>query len=321
MKKTTDFANTTKRTSVFDMQSFLGNSQANNIIEIPIASLTDYPNQPFKRYTDDKLAEMAEDIAQNGVLHPILVRVIGDDKYQILSGHNRRYASELAGLTTVPCKIIYNCNDNVAARIMVNCNLNQREQLLPSEKAYAYKIQIESYDGNIKSFADDNKVGRSSVFRYLRLTFLSPTLLDMVDRNTITLVTGESLSYLSPEQQRTLVSYCMDNSLSIEQRHADALKEMCKDKPDFILDDEILDEVFGKNKKSKSTSKAKKEVIKLDKAEVEQYIPDSIDIDDLDEVKRFIMLAVTQYAAVVLRHSESHDGTIEEEGIIDEIVL
>lgn len=291
-------ASNANQASVFNMQAFLENN--NNIIELPIDKLIDYPNQPFRRYSEEKLKEMADDIAQNGVLHPIIVRIIADDKYQILSGHNRKYGCELAGLPTAPCKIIYNCDDNQAARIMVNCNLNQREQLLPSEKAFAYKIQLETYNGKVGDFANENNVGRTSIFRYLRLTYLSQTLLDLVDKGKISLVGGENLSYLSSQQQKDLTSYIIENKLFIGQNHTETLKELCKDRPNVFLDDGTLDEVFGRNKKAARAAK-KQRKIKINFDDIKELLPDTIDTNDDGVVVSYI---ITMLVAVQDKNEE-----------------
>ena len=162
--------------------------------ELPVDLLTDYPDQPFRAYTEDKLAELAADIGANGIISPLSVRSMPGGTYQILAGHNRRAAARLAGLDKVPC-IVRDVDDDAAALIVVNTNLNQRDELLPSEKAKAYKIQLEALKHQGKSTSRQfvgksesaDAVGEMSgergrqIQRYIRLNNLVPELLELVD--------------------------------------------------------------------------------------------------------------------------------------------
>jgi len=177
----------TKEQAAFVISSFASSSDA--VTQIQLDMLVPFEGQPFKPYSQEKLMELVEDIKINGILSPVIVRIINDGKYQILAGHNRTNAGRLAGLTTVPC-IIKQCDDNEAMLIVVNTNLNQRQELLPSEKAFAYKMQLEAMKrqagrpkdnsrqvvGNLETAdiigQNSNESGRQ-IQRYIRLTYVT----------------------------------------------------------------------------------------------------------------------------------------------------
>lgn len=204
------------------------------IVQLTLTSLVAYPNQPFRPYSEEKLERLAADIAVNGVLSPIIVRPKGS-VYEVLAGHNRWNASRKAGLTTIP-SIVQDVEDDIAALIMVNTNLNQRDELAPSEKAFAYKVQmdvmkrqgqrtdltsrqvvgkLEAADGIGKETGESGR----QIQRYIRLTCLVPELLAMVDSGELSMTPGVDLSYLSPEQQRVVleVSAECDRKISVFQ--------------------------------------------------------------------------------------------------------
>lgn len=196
--------------------SGLGNTAAPGaIVQIPISSLVPWANQSFRPYSAAKMQQLVEDIRTNGVLNPIIVRPMGQ-QYQILAGHSRTNASREAGLTTVPA-IIRDVDDDTATLIMVNTNLNQRDELLPSEKAWAYRLQLEAMKRqgqrtDLTSVQNEQKLkgitarelvasqyGDSAVQiqRYIRLTYLISELLEMVDQGMLPMMSGVSLSYLA----------------------------------------------------------------------------------------------------------------------------
>lgn len=189
------------------------------ITYLPVEMLMPYHEHLFKPYPEDKLRELAEDIKENGILSPVSVRPC-QDAYEILAGHNRTNAAKLAGLPEVPC-IIMDCDDDTAALIVVNSNLNQRENLLPSEKAKAYKTQLELFNKRGKSVEilrllsdnsqenqEDSQFGnKTTVYRFIRLTYLTDGLLQAVDDGTLALVAGEELSYIERNEQECIYQY------------------------------------------------------------------------------------------------------------------
>ena len=186
--------------SMFTTQEERDNAQRSYVIDLPAAEINDFPNQPFKVRMDESMVELVDSVKQYGVLVPALVRPMPDGGYQMVAGHRRKRATELAGLPTVPC-IVRELTDDEAIIVMVDSNL-QREQVLPSEKAFAYKMKLEAMKRQgqrtdltlsplaikLDSAAELGKQSgesRDQVFRYIRLTNLIPELLDMVDNSVL----------------------------------------------------------------------------------------------------------------------------------------
>lgn len=271
--------------------SMLLGGRKQGVQELPIDRLIPYENQPFRPYPQEKLIALAEDIRENGVLSPILVRQIGEEEYQILAGHNRVNACKMLGMETVP-GIIKAVDDNQAALIMLNTNLNQRDQLLPSEKAFAYKMQMEAMkqqgkrtdlslspldtlcDGSLspldtridtgKEIGDKNSESRANVFRYIRLTYLIRPLLDRVDNGDLPFRAGVNLSYLTEQQQDSLLNYVDTYNLKIRLEQSESLKDLSKisEPQGFQLSklDEVFDRVQKVNAPPSPVSKALKAV-------------------------------------------------------------
>ncbi len=241
-----------------------------DIHELPIGNLVPYEGQPFKPYTPDKLKELAENIHDNGLINPIIVRQISEEKYQILAGHNRVNACKLLGMEAVP-SIIKNVDDNQAELIMLDSNLNQRDKLLPSEKAFAYKRQMDNLKRQGKrsdltlsqhetkldtgeNIAQNGQDSRANVFRYIRLTSLIRPLLDRVDSGDLSFTAGVSLSYLTEKQQDGLLNYIDTFNLKVSPEQSEKLKELAKiSEPEGILLTK-LDEVFGRTPKEKKAT-------------------------------------------------------------------
>lgn len=191
---------------------------------IPIGEMDDFPNHPFKVCDDEKMQDTIESIRENGVLVPAIVRPKADGRYEIIAGHRRRYACAAAGITEMPA-IIRDLTDDEATIIMVDSNL-QRETILPSEKAFAYKMKLEAmkrragrptkencgqvvpnYFGKKSTEVIGEQVGESykQIQRYIRLTELIPDILEMVDTKDISFNAGVEVSYLKKEEQEQLV--------------------------------------------------------------------------------------------------------------------
>ena len=188
--------------SMFTTQEERDNAQRSYVTDLPTTEISDFPNHPFKVRMDESMTEMVESVKERGVLSPVLVRPMPDGGYQMVSGHRRKMAAELAELPTVPC-IVRELIDDEAVIIMVDSNL-QREQVLPSEKAFAYKMKLDAMRRqqgertDLTSVPLGQKLGKTSreqladkspdsntqIQRYIRLTNLVPELLDMVD-NTV----------------------------------------------------------------------------------------------------------------------------------------
>lgn len=249
---------------LFSTQEDRDNAQRSYVTDLPTAEISDFPNHPFKVRMDQSMVELADSVKQYGVLVPSLVRPMPDGSYQMVSGHRRKRAAELAGLPTVPC-IIRELTDDEAIIVMVDSNL-QREQILPSEKAVAYKMKLDAMKQQgmrtdltsvplaQKSGSKTSRqllgeqVGESQdqVRRYIRLTNLIPELLDMVDNSVLkeagklqmALRPAVELSYL-PEAEQTALLEVMEGEIRTPS-HAQAIKmrtfsEQGKLNPDVIL--------------------------------------------------------------------------------------
>ena len=210
--------------SLFTTQEQRDEAKRDSVQDIPISQISDFPEHPFKVKQDEAMLEMAESVRQYGVLVPGLVRQLEDGSYQMVSGHRRKLASELAGRDTIPC-IVRDLTDDEAVIIMVDSNL-QRERALPSEKAFAYKMKldamrrqgqrtdltstpvVEKLKG--KDALSSAIVGKTSgdsyeqVRRFIRLTNLIPEILDMVDDGRIAFRPAVELSYLAEQEQCAL---------------------------------------------------------------------------------------------------------------------
>lgn len=251
--------------SMFTTQEERDNAQRSYVIDLPAAEISDFPNHPFKVRMDESMVELADSVKQHGILVPSLVRPMPDGSYQMVSGHRRKRAAELAGLPTVPC-IVRELTDDEAIIIMVDSNL-QREQVLPSEKAFAYKMKLDAmkrqagrpskengatvlphFSGkkSRQILAEQSGESHEQIRKYIRLTNLTPELLDMVD-NTVLKEKGTlqmalrpavELSYLPENEQNALLEVM--ESEDCTPSHAQAIKirdfsEKGKLNPDVIL--------------------------------------------------------------------------------------
>lgn len=209
--------------SLFTTQEQRDEAKRDSVQDIPISQISDFPEHPFKVKQDEAMLEMAESVRQYGVLVPGLVRQLDDGSYQMVSGHRRKVASELAGRDTIPC-IVRDLTDDEAVIIMVDSNL-QRERVLPSEKAFAYKMKLDAMrrqagrpskengvplghhfqQGKSREIlADNSPDSNTQIQRYIRLTNLIPEILDMVDDGRIAFRPAVELSYLAEQEQCAL---------------------------------------------------------------------------------------------------------------------
>ncbi|MSS91833.1 ParB/RepB/Spo0J family partition protein [Eisenbergiella tayi] len=206
---------------LFSTEESRADASREKVVEIPLSELHPFKDHPFKVKDDEAMMETADSIRQYGVLVPAIVRPDANGGYELVAGHRRHHASELAGKETLPC-IVRDLDDDAATIIMVDSNL-QRESLLPSERAFAYKMKLEAvkHQGartDLTSVQVEQKLsardrvaqeaGEKSgiqVMRYIRLTELIPPLLDMVDEKKIALSPAYELSFLKPEEQAQLV--------------------------------------------------------------------------------------------------------------------
>ena len=222
---------------LFSTQEERDEAKREFIADIPLTEISDFPDHPYKVKQDESMLELAESIREKGVVNPALVRPKPEGGYEMVAGHRRKFASELAGKTVMPC-IVRNLTDDEATIIMVDSNL-QREKVLPSEKAFAYKMKLEAMNRQgkrtdltstplVSKFRTNEILGKESgesretIRRYIRLTELIPPILDMVDEGKIAMRPAVELSYLPKEQQLELF-----DTMELEDctpSHAQAIK-------------------------------------------------------------------------------------------------
>lgn len=209
--------------SLFTTQEQRDAAKRDVVLDLPLDQIGDFPNHPFKVKQDEAMLEMVESVRQYGVLVPGLVRQLEDGSYQMVSGHRRKMASELAGRDTIPC-IVRDLTDDEAVIIMVDSNL-QRERVLPSEKAFAYKMKLDAmrrqagrpskessspvgidFRGkqSLDIMSEESGDSRNQIHRFIRLTNLIPEILDMVDDGRIAFRPAVELSYLTEKEQSAL---------------------------------------------------------------------------------------------------------------------
>lgn len=215
-----------------------------HIVELPLSELHDFPNHPFKVRDDEAMQETTESIKQYGVLVPAIVRPREYGGYEIIAGHRRKHGSELAGLSTMPC-IVREMDDATATILMVDSNI-QRENILPSERAQAYKMKLEALKRQgvrndltspqvAAKFRADDEVAKDAgisgdtVRRYIRLTELVPELQQMVDDKKIGMTPAVEISYLKPEEQQMLLTAIDSEQATPSLSQAQRMKKLSQD--------------------------------------------------------------------------------------------
>ena len=277
----------------------------NTLTELPINLLHDFATgmekQPFRPYSSEDMESLQQNIRERGIIQPLIVRPLGNHQYEIIAGHNRRSAARAVGYTAVPC-IVRELTDDEAILQMISTNLQQRKNLLPSEKAFAYKIQLDAMNRqgmrtDLTSGQLGQKWSRDSVAeltedssrqiqRYIRLTYLTPALLQAVDEKKLGLTIGATLSFLSRENQEAVEAYCFrEHSVYISQELADRLREA--DESGAQLTSETLEELVqpsGKNLRK----------VTLPYKTVRRYFPDEA---TQEEIETTIQQALKLYFA------------------------
>ena len=262
---------------LFSTDESRAEAQLEKVVMLNPADISDFPNHPFKVKQDEAMAEMVDSVKQYGVLVPALVRPKADGGYEMVAGHRRKCAATLAGITEMPC-IVRNLTDDEATIIMVDSNL-QRETILPSEKAFAYKMKLEamkrqgqrsdltstplvSKSRSNEELGQKNGDSREQVRRFIRLTELIPSVLDMVDSGKIAFRPAVELSYLSKEQQQSLYDTmeCEDCTPSLAQ--AIKMKEFSRDGK---LTEEVILSIMQEEKPNQ------REQFKMPKERISKY--------------------------------------------------
>lgn len=277
------------------------------IYNVPLSEIDDFPDHPFQVRLDEDMDQLVESVKERGVITPITLRQKADGRYEIVSGHRRRKACELAGLATVPAEIKELTRDE-AIILMVESNL-QRSTILPSEKAFSYKMRLEAMnrqgqrtdltfsplDKKLRSgqeLASNAGDSQAQIYRYIRLTELIPALLAMVDEGRIALRPAVELSYLSKLEQQDLAA-AIGLSLATPS-HAQAIKLRTFSK-EGKLSPAVIESIMCEEKPNQ------KEKINIKYAEVRKYIPSSV---PYEQTGAYILKALEYYH----RHLERQRG-------------
>jgi ParB family chromosome partitioning protein len=295
--------------NLFSTQEERDNAGRTYVKDLPPSQISDFPEHPFKVRMDEEMEKLVESVKERGVLMPALVRPMPDGTYQMVSGHRRKRASELAEAPTMPC-IVRELTDDEAVLIMVDSNL-QREKVLPSERAFAYKMKLEAMkrQGERTDLTSDpvgpkfqkrsneklaGEVGDSAsqIKRYIRLTNLIPSLLDMVDEEKIAFRPAVELSYLSQGEQQSLMETMSFEDATPSLAQAIKMKEFSKD---GRLNEDVILSIMSEekpNQKEKYTFQAER---------LRQYIPSGYSRQQTEE---YVVKALAHYQRFLNRQRD-----------------
>ena len=273
------------------IDELLGVVNEESAMEIEINKIHAFKNHPFKVLDDEKMQDLIESVKLSGVLTPVLLRVDNNDEYEMISGHRRLHAAKMAGLTTIPA-IVRELSDDNAVIAMVDANI-QREELLPSEKAFAYRMKLEAMkrqgsrtdltlsQNETKSRSDEvlsKQVGesRAQVQRYIRLTELIPELLDLVDSKKLKFTVAVDISYIDKEIQEWIYEYIKDTGF-IKPQQITALRNQLNE---GSVNQVGMLTIFNKCMMVKLPSRS----ITFSEKKLTKYFPESYSADDMERV-------------------------------------
>lgn len=273
------------------LDELLGVVNEESAMEIEINKIHAFKNHPFKVLDDEKMQDLIESVKLSGVLTPVLLRVDSNDEYEMISGHRRLHAAKMAGLTTIPA-IVRELSDDDAVIAMVDANI-QREELLPSEKAFAYRMKLEAMkrqgsrtdltlsQNETKSRSDEvlsKQVGesRAQVQRYIRLTELIPELLDLVDSKKLKFTVAVDISYIDKEIQKWIYEYIKDTGF-IKPQQINALRNQLNE---GAVNQVGMLTIFNKCMMVKTPSRS----ITFSEKKLTKYFPESYSADDMEQV-------------------------------------
>ena len=271
------------------------------VIPIPLEQIDDFPNHPYKVRDDDKMKELSESIKTYGVSQPVIVRKKEDGRYEMISGHRRKFASQLAGKKDIMA-IVKDLTDEEATILMVDSNENQREEILPSEKAFAYKMKMEAMKkqagrpgkDNLRPVVTDlntaDKIGKDNeesgrqVFRYIRLTELIQEILDMVDEKKIAFRPAVEISYLSEDNQYVLLDVMQFSDITPSLAQAIHMKKL---EQEGKLDTEKIEDLMSQEKPNQV------EKLKFNAERFESVFPKNIKTNQ--EKEDFLYMCVEEH--------------------------
>ena len=292
-----------KLDDLFTSQEQRDNPVVDEVKEIELYKIGEFPDHPFRVIDDDKMEEMVKSVKEHGVLLPVIVRKRGEGNYQMISGHRRKRACELAGIDKIKC-IVKELTDDEATILMVDSNI-QREEILPSEKAFAYKMKLEAmkHQGKRVDLEENetsdpmgwklesaNKLGKevgesmTNIRRYIRLTHLIPELLEQVDLKRIAFRPAVELSYLSEDNQYVVQNIFEFDEVTPSLSQAIRLKKL---EQEGKLTEERIEEILGQEKPNQ------KEFIKIHNERIDKYIPQKI--KESGKVEDFIIQCVEEH--------------------------
>ena len=274
---------------IFSTEESRQEQQREQVQQIPIGELFPFKNHPFKVLDDESMQRTVESVEQYGVLSPLIARPRPEGGYEIISGHRRQHAAQLAGLETLPV-IVRQMDDDAAVLLMVDSNL-QRENILPSERAFAYKMKLEALKNqgarsdltsdqvgqklwSVEQVANDAGESKTQIQRFIRLTNLIPELLDMVDEKKISFNPAVELSYLDESQQRDFLEAMEDTQNAPSLSQAQQLKKMAQ-QGEFSYEKAF--DVMGQEKKSE------KDTVTIKNETLRKYFPRSYTPKQMEE--------------------------------------
>ena len=274
------------------IDELLGVVNEESAMEIEISKIYPFKNHPFKVLDDEKMQDLVESVKINGVLTPVLLRMDDNEEYEMVSGHRRMHAAQLAGLTTIPA-IVRELSDDDAIVAMVDANI-QREELLPSEKAFAYKMKQEAmkhqgsrtdlilgqnvlkFKRTTEAIADGTGESYKQIQRYIRLTELIPELLDLVDNKKLQFTVAVNISYIDKEVQEWIYEYISDTGF-IKPKQIAALRNQLNDGP--INQIQMLS-IFNNCVMAKKVSRS----LTFSEKKLTKYFPDDYTAKDMEQV-------------------------------------
>ena len=295
---------------LFTTQEERDDAKLEKVKNINIDEIDDFPDHPFKVIINEDMKQMVDSIKENGVLIPTLVRPKENGRYEMISGHRRKFASNRIGLEKIPC-IIKDLTDEEATIYMVDSNL-QREELLPSEKAFAYKMKYEALKNRrnlmrpldtslrpvVTVVRTDDLIGEENgesgrqIQRYIRLTYLIPELLEKVDSKEIAFRPAVELSYLSKEEQEDLFDYIDCNQTTPSLSQAIKLKKMSLNGE---LDVDVLEELLNQEKPNQIQK------IKFNESKIKSVLPKNIERDKIED---YVVKSIDYYTKYLNRQRE-----------------
>ena len=265
---------------------------------IPINQITSFPNQPFKVRDDEKMMETVESVKKRGVIFPAIVRKKKDGTYEMVAGHRRRRACQLAQLSEMPC-IVRELTDDEATILMVDSNV-QREEILPSERAWAFKMKLEALNRqgkrvdltstpsvqklSVEIVAEEFGISREQVRRYVALTNLDSALLKMVDENKIALRPAVQISYMKKQDQKELLDAIESFDATPSEKQAKLLRDLSEK---GILDRDKIDEIMAEEKPNQVIQ------YKIKYERFRKYLPKNVETEQ--EVEDFLLICIKEH--------------------------